>query len=180
MTTLTRKHRRQQERQQQKLKKKLNKISIDNLANNANIDTSINRGRTSVSDLISAFVDPLYDNSWSQEGIRDMHDLVCCCWNIGTCSEEHADVLWEVLMQYKLEECFNDPDGILVDKLKHIIEQRRSTFTDDRRFIIDFRLEFMDNNRMNLQTTSAPISEEQFLAIQAEKALATENKLFEA
>ncbi len=183
MTSLTRKQRRQQERQRQKLKKKLNKISndaIENLENNAIVDTSENLGLPRLSDLISDFAEPLYDTPWSQEGVRDIHDLVCCCWNIGTCSEEHANFLWDILIQDKLDECFDDPDGILEDKLDRIIEQRRSEFAEDRRFIMDFRLEFTDDNCMNLQTASTAMPQEQFLAIQAAKALAMEDGVFEA
>ncbi len=179
MTSVTRKQRRQQERQRQKLFKKLNKISsnaIDNVQNNSIVDTSENLGLSCLSDHISDFSEPLYDSSWDQDGIEDIYDLVCCCWNIGTCSEEYEDLLWGILIEEKLDECVDDPDGVLASKLADIIDQRRSMFADDRRFIMDFRLEFTEDNCMNLQIASTPMAQQEFLAIQAARAMAMDDE----
>ena len=183
MTSLTRKQRRQQERKQHKLLKKLGKISDKAVAKfgpDCEVDTSENLGLSSMSDAITDFAEPLYDSSWSEDGIKDIYDLVCCCWNIGTCSKEHQDLLWDILIETKLYESFDDPDAILANKLHGIIAKRRTEFTEDRRFVIDFFLAFTEDNCMNLQVASAPMPQEEFLAIQAARALSMSNETLEA
>lgn len=179
MTSVTRKQRRQQDRERKKLFKKLNRISsnaIDKIRNPCVADTSENLGLSRMSDHISNFSEPLYDSSWDQDGIRDIYELVCCCWNIGTCPEEFEDFLWGILIERKLEECFYDPDGMLASKLCGIIDQRRLNFAEDRRFIMDFRLEFTEDNCMNLQIASMPIAQNEFLAMQAARVMAMEDE----
>ena len=180
MTSLTRKQHRQQERKQQKLIKKLGKIPNKALARFNKykykykyciVDTSKNMGLSKLSDFISDFAEPLYDASWDADGIEDIYDLVCCCWNIGTCSKKYQDLLWNILIKTKLYECFDDPDGILANKLHGIIDKRRAEFTEGCRFIVDFFLTFTKDNCMNLQIASAQMPQEQFLAIQAARAL---------
>ena len=183
MSSLTRKQRRQQERQRQKLKKKLNRISDKTLAKfdrDCVVDTSKNLGLPSLSDHISDLAEPLYDDSWDEDGIEDIYDTVCCCWNIGTCSEEHQELLWGILIETKLYEYFDDPNGILANKLRGIIDKRRSEFSDDPRFVIDFFLAFTEDNCMNLQIASAPMPQEEFLVIQAAKALSMSDTSLDA
>ena len=181
LTSLSRKQRRQQERQQQKLAKKLGKISdkVLDRFNDCEVDTSENQGLPTLSDFISDFAEPLYDSSWNEDGIDDIYVLVCCCWNIGTCSEEYQEMLWAILIDTLLCENFDDPNGILANKLKDIIAVRRSEFTKDRRFVIDFFLEFTADNCMNLKITSAPMAQEDFVAIQAVKFLSEANESVE-
>ena len=150
-------------------------MQATNKLNNHNIvDTSKNLGLPNISDPISDFAQPLYDSSWDAEDIDAIYDLTCCCWNIGTCSEKHTDFLWDLLIQDKLDEDFNDPAGILADKLRNIIEQRRTQFADDRRFILDFWLNFTGHNRMDLKIASTSLPEKDFLALQMAKALPVE------
>ena len=183
MTSMKRKQRREQERQRKKLYKKLNRVSnraIDNIQNNGVVDTSENLGLSKMSDHISDFAEPLYNSSWDQDGIDDIHELVCCCWNIGTCDDEWEDFLWDFLIERKLDECFDDPDRILANKLSVIIEQQRTKFAEDRRFIMDFRLEFTQDNVMNLRIVSTPMSQKDFLAMQAARMMAMEAGTLEA
>ncbi|WP_163370560.1 hypothetical protein [Endozoicomonas acroporae] len=92
------------------------------------------------------------------------------------CSKEFEDFLWGILIERKLDECVNDPDGILASKLSGIIDQRRLRFAEDRRFIMDFRLEFTEDNCMNLQIVSMPIAQNEFLAMQAARVMAMEDE----
>ncbi len=182
MTSILRKQRRQQERKQQKLAKKLGRISdkVSDRFKDCEIDTSENLGLSALSDPISDFAEPLYDASWDEEGIEDIYDLVCCCWNIGSCSEEHQEMLWDILIETLLYENFDDPDDILANKLKDIIAIRRSEFAEDHRFILEFFLEFGVDNCMDLKILSAPMAQEEFLVVQAAKFLSEVDETMEA
>ncbi len=177
----TRKQRRQHERERESLFKKMNNVfsaATDSLKHRTDTGSSKRRRHPPLANLISDFTEPLYDNCWSDEGIEDLYGLVCHCWNIGNCSEQYDNFLWDILIQDKLDQCFEDPHGILADELNRIILQRRSEFADDRRFIKHCRLAFLGDDRMNLQVTSTRISQERFLAQQATNAF--EEEIFEA
>lgn len=56
---------------------------------------------------------------------------------------------------------FDDSSAEVSNKLKALIAQKRATYDDDRRFVVNFNLEDR-GHQYYLQTASLPFNEEEF------------------